>query len=827
MKIIIDLQSLQSGSRLGGIGRYSLGLTKAIIRNKNEHEIWIVLNDLHPDITEDIRFIFSGYISQDRIVEFNLPSNVSEIGNNSSKICAAELIREEFINNLDPDMILISSLFESVFEEIVVSVGQLSNAERTAVILYDLIPLSMKDRYLQDPDVLEYYEKKIQNLKNAGILLTISEFSRGEAINLLMMNPKKVVNISSAADTRFKLLDITDSDKNALLKKYNIKSKFLMYTGSFDRRKNHLNLIKAYTILPDQIRKEYQLLIVGNGNREICDEFNRQAKKIGIGDEFIFARRVNDSDLVQLYNLCSLFVFPSLSEGFGLPALEAMSCGTPVICSNCTSLPEVVGYPEAEFDPSNPKSIAEVIKRALTDDEFYLTLIKSAKTQVRKFSWDNTAKAAINALELQNEYIKKNSANENNNLIRKISRLDDVQFLSEGDLKAISQSISINRENIELYKGVKNKQKVDKKIGWVTSWNTRCGIAEYSRFLVSQFPADVSIFAPFVDEKNQKDLNNVSRCWEIGGPDDLTCLYNKVNSENIDILLIQFNYVFFDFNSFLHFLEKIIDRGIKVFMIFHSVTDNLLYENKQLISLVPQLMRCKGLLVHSENDKNILSEYSLQRNVKFMPHGIVETQVEENLELSVNNKFVIATYGFALPSKGLIEILKAFSILIEKNKERDFRLIMVNAEYTFKHSSKLISEINHYIEDHGLSDKVTLVTDFLSNENSLGFLQKADLIIYGYQNTGESSSAAVLMGIAANRPVAVTPSKIFDDVNSIIHKLPGYSSEEIAQGIEDTIKIIKENTPEHRKITNRASLWRKAHAYSRVSRYLYHLMNKL
>ncbi len=149
MRIVIDLQSCQSGSRLGGIGRYSMELAKAMARNPRNHEFWLMLSSLLPQSISQVRHAFSDLIPQDQMVIFNTPTKIAELANNKAKVRAAELIREGFLKELNPDIVHVSSLFEGLHEDVVTSVGQLFPCQRTAVTLYDLIPLVQRERYLK------------------------------------------------------------------------------------------------------------------------------------------------------------------------------------------------------------------------------------------------------------------------------------------------------------------------------------------------------------------------------------------------------------------------------------------------------------------------------------------------------------------------------------------------------------------------------------------------------------------------------------------------------------------------------------------------------
>ncbi|HCJ51104.1 MAG TPA: glycosyl transferase family 1, partial [Gallionella sp.] len=164
--------------------------------------------------------------------------------------------------------------------------------------------------------------------------------------------------------------------------------------------KNLPRLIKAYAVLPAPLRAAHQLLLAGKMPEGNIAEFKHVAISAGLKpDELCFTGYVTDEELIQLYNLCKLFVFPSWHEGFGLPALEAMACGAPVIGANTTSLPEVIGLEAALFDPLDVAAITAKMAQALEDKKFRTTLREHGLQQAKRFSWNESAKRAIAAWE--------------------------------------------------------------------------------------------------------------------------------------------------------------------------------------------------------------------------------------------------------------------------------------------------------------------------------------------------------------------------------------------------------------------------------------------
>jgi glycosyltransferase involved in cell wall biosynthesis len=471
MRIVIDLQSCQSGSKRGGIGRYSMELAKAMARAPRQHDLWLALNALMPDAIAEIRVAFEGLIPNERIQTFDLPPHLHIRTAEPARVRAAEIIREDFLRCLQPDFVHIMSMFEGFDEDVVSSVGQHFPGSKTSVTLHDLIPLVQSARYLPDRRSQDYYERKIQNIKNAQLLLANSEFSRREGIDLLDLPADRVVNVSAAADERFKPTTLDPQRAARLLARYGIQRKFLMYTASFDSRKNQANLISAFALLPLALRKDYQLVLMGAGSEEALGKLRALVKKLGLHEgEVIFPGHVLDIDLVALYNLCHLFVLPSLAEGFGLPALEAMSCGTPTLGSNLTSVPEVIGWTEALFDPTSPELMARKIHQALTECGFLQALRDHGLSHAKEFSWKQTADRAFDAFEENHRRTQRRESEDESvhasklnharsklfsgednvqSVINKIISFDGASTLHNQDVLEIAEAIAANRATVE------------------------------------------------------------------------------------------------------------------------------------------------------------------------------------------------------------------------------------------------------------------------------------------------------------------------------------------------------------------------------------------
>lgn len=402
MRIVIDLQGRQGSNHNRGIGRYSLSLAKGIARNRGNHEIFIALNGHFTETIEPIRAAFEHLLPPENIFVWHAPGPYHAADKaNEQRRHAAELVRESALASLMPDYVIVTSVFEGLGDDIVTSIGQLSTTIPTAAVLYDLIPLIHREIYLKNPLVLPWYEKNLSQMRNANLILAISESSRQEAISYIGASEVETINISCAAEEHFTPLPDGSDPKNHLARRYGLVRPFIMYTGGIDFRKNIEGLIEAYAALPIEQRRQHQLGIVCSMQDADRLRLSRLVNEMGLNpDEVIFTGFISEEDLVACYRSCKLFVFPSWHEGFGLPVLEAMKCGSPVIAGNKSSLPEVVGLDLALFDPLNTKAMSRKIAEVLDDEDMRLELQRHGLKQAEKFSWDDTALRALEAIEV-------------------------------------------------------------------------------------------------------------------------------------------------------------------------------------------------------------------------------------------------------------------------------------------------------------------------------------------------------------------------------------------------------------------------------------------
>jgi glycosyltransferase involved in cell wall biosynthesis len=219
-------------------------------------------------------------------------------------------------------------------------------------------------------------------------VLTVSHASKQDILHYLGIPADKVEVIHNALDTRLAAAP-TDEEMANVRERFQLTSPFILYAGNIKPHKNVDRLIEAYSILRRRGVTDPKLLVIGNEVSRYPN-LRRLVHRFQLHPHVRFFGFVQDTTLGALYRLASVFVFPSLYEGFGLPPLEAMAAGTPVITSNVSSLPEVVGDAAVLIDPMDAGAIADAMARVLGDAPLRADLVRRGCQRVKTFSWDRS-----------------------------------------------------------------------------------------------------------------------------------------------------------------------------------------------------------------------------------------------------------------------------------------------------------------------------------------------------------------------------------------------------------------------------------------------------
>jgi glycosyltransferase involved in cell wall biosynthesis len=270
----------------------------------------------------------------------------------------------------------------------------------TIVTIHDVIPLRLP-AYHPDGKVKTYMNLVARAAHHANMIITISQHAKQDIIESLNLPEERIRVIYQAASEEYQ--PVTDPEKLAQARKrYGLNQRYIFYLGGLDQRKNVPQLVKAFSHVYKQIGDpDLQLLIAGNPDKQkgtLFPDPRPVAADLGMTGQITY-RFIEEEDKAALYSGASLFVFPSLYEGFGLDPLEAMSCSAPVVCSNRTSLPEVVDDAALSIDPENLSDLIEAMCRVLTDQELEKDLRARSLKQAAKFSWKKTASETLKVYE--------------------------------------------------------------------------------------------------------------------------------------------------------------------------------------------------------------------------------------------------------------------------------------------------------------------------------------------------------------------------------------------------------------------------------------------
>ena len=449
MRLVVDLQGLQNGSRDRGIGRYVANIVREIARLIPPADLRVIVSDLFPGTVEDVLARCGGAVSREQVVMFHSVGPTAEMEPESGwRRYASQLLYEDLVARLEPDVLLIGTLMEGATDNSIASFPT-ARSYRVATILYDLIPLLDPKTHLRTPRMRQWYEKRLAQLLASDDLLAISGAARDEAVAHTSYDCDKIHTIHAAASDVFEraALERDAEETEAVLAYFGIDRDFIMFVSAFDARKNFNGLVRAYALLSPERRSSTQLVLVCKLGDRQREELGKLAASLGLADdELVLTGFVLDEDLRVLYGACSLFVFPSFHEGFGLPILEAMWCGAPAIGSCRSSVPEVVGLPEALFEPDDLHGMAAMIEQALIPGPFRDRLLAHAAEHCRNFSWERTARAAV---EVMREHDRKALAVEVSpplvdDLITKLAAWPGVAGPSGEDLARLARALTAN-----------------------------------------------------------------------------------------------------------------------------------------------------------------------------------------------------------------------------------------------------------------------------------------------------------------------------------------------------------------------------------------------
>lgn len=365
MKIGIDVRTLMN-ARPSGVSEYTLNLVREMLRLDTENEYRLFYNCFG-----DCRHLPEFRQANVKIIKYDYPNKVFNY------LLAKIFNWPKIDRELGIDVWFMPHL----------NFIGLSGRTRSIITVHDLSFL----KYPEFFSARKNFWHKMVNVKKLlhkfDVIAAVSENTRRDIVELCDVSPDKIKVIYSGVGNEY-----TNLSKSQIQNKYNLPDKFILYLGTIEPRKNVDGIIRAFGALRD-----YKLVIAGEKgwkSKNIYQEWKNSEFK----DDIMFLGYVDREDKPYLYNLASVFVYPSFYEGFGLPPLEAMACGCPVVAGYSSSLPEVAGDAALMVDPYNINDIARALEAILTDEELKNSLIERGLKQAKKFSWDKAAREYLTIL---------------------------------------------------------------------------------------------------------------------------------------------------------------------------------------------------------------------------------------------------------------------------------------------------------------------------------------------------------------------------------------------------------------------------------------------
>jgi len=467
--------------------------------------------------------------------------------------------------------------------------------------------------------------------------------------------------------------------------------------------------------------------------------------------EILFINKdISQEQIKYLYENTDVLVAPSFGEGFGLPMAEAMLLELPVITT---------GYGgQTDFCTSQSSW--------LLDFDFEYT---STHMNLANSIWAVPKVASI----------KENILNVKNHLDKQKIKFAKDYILDNHSSKKVAKTI---KEAIQSYP----LQKTKKNIALFSTYNTKCGIAQYSKYLISTFEKEVTILANKTDAILEDDTKNIIRCWrDSRDTQEIEQLKQTIKEEKITVLIIQYNFSFIPLKLLAELLVFCDELSIQTHLFLHSTKDVVTDVYTDSFVQIKKELQSTKIYVHSLKDMNYLKDYDIYKNSILFTHGFNYTTDLLKITKKTTTP-TLATFGFLLPQKGVFKLVDVAEELHAQGIK--VNLLLLTSIHPASVSHQLKIQLEDKIKKSKISSYITFNTDFLDEDVILEKLSDVDKILYLYDTTQESSSAAVRMGLLAQKEVITTPLAIFDDVKSIVTQTKDNTIHEIIKTIKTSLK---------------------------------------
>lgn len=706
MNIAFDATAiLAPSSKNRGIGNYALSQFKKMIELDNRN-MYFFLNFYEPFSIEEL-------VTTDNVEEcYYFTGKNHELVSDEEYVEIYGAIIKRFLYEKDIDVFYITSPFEY---SIMNYRKEWFAGIKVVATVYDIIPFVMKKIYLRDKISYNNYMKKVELLRWVDEYFVISNSVKEDMVSCLKFPKEHIHVIYGAVDEKtYRKLEISEIEKASLYSKFGIHNKYIMCTGGDDARKNITGLIKAYAKVRKEVLDNYQLVIVCKLSIESEQRYLDLVMRLGLENKVILTNFVSTDELIKLYNLATLMVFPSLYEGFGLPILEAWKCGTPVITSNNSSLQEIAGDGAILVDADSIDSIAEGINKALLEIDLEELLVAGIKRS-EFFSWESVAKATI----------------------------DGINALKGNKMIGIGQKIN--------------------RIAMFTPLPPiESGIADYSVDIANQLSKDYYIDI-YIDKyaANFKE-NEKIHVYSYKEFEKNYNTYDKIIYQVGNSLYHKYMFAFIRKYPGIVVLHDYNLRNVLEAMYLYKSNKPKVFEEKLLedydASDVDRYMKnlnkdfvaqyevngfvtnyADKIIVHSNYAKKKLLERNIGRDVVVIPHynkienSCGRNEVRKRFGIS-DDELIFAAFGHIHETKRIIPILHAFAEI--KKKESQAKLYLVG-----KIAVELQDVFEQTVKKLGIKESL-FITGYTSLEDFEKYMDLSDICLnLRYPYNGESSGS--------------------------------------------------------------------------------------
>ncbi|MDE6849050.1 MAG: glycosyltransferase [Ruminococcus sp.] len=749
-------------SRNRGIGNYTLSQFTAMINNDNDNK-YFFLNLIDRD------FKLSPMIKNNNFTEdFIYTGKNNFLLHNDSYSEVIGNIIKHYIRENNIDIFYLTSPFETGFT---LYKKEWFEGVKVVTTVYDIIPYIMKEKYLSDKNNFNIYMKCVENLRWSDELFVISESVKTDLVKYLNFSPENIKVIWGAVDERYRIIDMSDSEKALLLDKFGITKPFIMCTGGEDGRKNIDGLIRAYSLMPENIKNLYQLVVVCKLSENGMKNLKAVAKSHNVENNVIFTNFVSDEELLKFYNLASLMAFPSKYEGFGLPIVEAWACGTPVLTADNSSLKEIGGDAVVLVNADSDRSIADGMAHMLSDKKILSEYAEKGRKRVRLFNWKLINEHII--------YLINNMKTEKISL----SKPERPKIAFFTPLPPIQSGISDYSEDII---------------------NELCRYCDIDIFIEETynatpvFPSNVVIYSHKAYPSRR--LQYADTIFQVGNSEYHFYMYQYIKQYHGTVVL-------HDCNLHGAFYHMAINKGKGNYLLYRNLIDSDLpadtadhyIQSIKNGSALPDLYNMElnsyiadsadKIIVHSNYAKKKLLTTNIERNVTVIPLYAKTLMPADSRTLKQKNGFsadtvIVSAFGGIHTTKRIIPILKSFSQL--KKENQNIHLMLVG-----KPAEDMKQELEQTINSANLQNNIT-VTGYINLDKFNEYIDMTDICInLRYPYNGETSGSLTRI-LAKGKCVIVNDIGSFSEIpDNACVKLPSVEDMGESRETDEIYKVLK------------------------------------